>query len=315
MKAIKVRSFGGPEVMVLADNARPVAAAQQVVIAVASAGVGLVDVLIRRGLIPRSEPGYIPGVEVAGTVVEIGAQVDPAWMGKRVFATALSGGYAEFIAVAADALVPIPEAITTAQAVALGVNAMVGAISLERTACAGNDRILIRGAGGGIGSVTAQLALHLTPAVTAVSTSPEKEAQLQTLGIKQFLRKDALNDYTGEFDIVLDTVAGEELEHYVNLLAVNGKYLISGVAAGFPPPDFGNAWMTRIFKSLSLMFLSLNAISPEKKNATLAGIFDRVVDGRITPVIDKVYALKDAEEAHRRLESRKAFGKIVLEIE
>ena len=314
MKAVKVMSFGGPEVLVLADDERPTATAQQVVIAVASVGVGAVDVLLRKGLFLRSEPGYIPGVEVAGTVVEVGEQVDAAWIGKRVFATTLSGGYAEFIAVQVGALVPIPDTITTTQAVALGVNALVGAFSLERTACANGDRILLRGAGGGIGSITAQLALHLTTAVTAVSTSPEKEAQLQVLGVKQFVRKEEINNYTGEFDIILDPVAGEDVDRYVNLLADNGKYLISGVAGGFPLPDFGSGWMKRIFKSLSLLFLSLNSIPQERKNTKLAEIFDRAVDGRIIPVIDKVYSLDNAAAAHRYLESGKVFGKIVLEI-
>lgn len=309
MKAIKITSFGGPEVLTLTAIARPVAASQQVVIAIEAAGVGTVDVLVRKGLLHgSSDPDFIPGIEVAGTVIEVGEDVDISWIGKRVFAITTVGGYAEFIAVEADLLVAIPDELTAAQAVALGVNALVGVFSLQRTNCKNGDRVLLRGAGGGIGSITAQLALRITPTVTVVSS---KEEQLKQLGVKQFLKADETN---AVFDIVLDPVAGADIDSYVNLLAPNGSYLMSGAAAGFPSPEFGNSWIQRFLKSLSFICLSLNSISQQERNTALTEIFALCVDGKITSVIDSIYCLDNAAEAHRHLESGKVFGKIILAI-
>jgi NADPH:quinone reductase-like Zn-dependent oxidoreductase len=145
-------------------------------------------------------------------------------------------------------------------------------------------------------------------AVTAVSS---KQAQLKQLGIQQFLNAGETN---AVFDIVLDPVAGSEIDNYVNLLAPNGRYLLSGAAAGFPSPDFGSSWIQRFLKSLSFMCLSLNSISQQEMNMALTEIFSLCAGGEITSVIDSIYSLDDAAAAHRKLESGKVFGKIILAI-
>jgi NADPH:quinone reductase len=126
LKAIVVQSLGGPQNLALVDLPAPSAGAGQVLTAVEAAGVGLVDVLLRQGPIPGSSaPGFVPGIEVAGTVITVGEGVDRSWLERRVFTMVTGGGYAERVAAEASRLVPLPPTMKAVDAVALGVNALV----------------------------------------------------------------------------------------------------------------------------------------------------------------------------------------------
>ncbi len=316
MKVVKVVSLGGPEGLQVAEVPAVRADAGQVTIAVEASGVGLVDVLIRRGLHHGfSEPGFIPGAEVAGTVVATGDAVDKDWLGQRVFAltpVGTLGGYAEQVAVDVASLARIPERVSTTEAVALGVSALVAEFSLERVACQQKQEILVRGAGGGIGIMTVQLAMLKGARVTAVDSSPQKRTRLEALGVKSFLSPEQIAHAADLYNAIADSVAGPNLEEFVNLLRPNGHYVLNGVAGGFPAPTFGTSWLSRFQKSLTMSIVSLNSIPAGRLVNAMEAIFGLAASGRLLPVVAKSYPLANAAEAHRYLEAGLAFGKIVL---
>ncbi|NML36811.1 zinc-binding dehydrogenase [Chitinophaga sp. G-6-1-13] len=305
VKVISIKAFGGPEELNVTTVEPVRAGAGQVLIAVEACGVGLVDVFFRKGVIPGLSPiGLVPGVEVSGTVIDGAAE----WIGKRVFAKVDKGGYTEQLIANVTNIAEIPDALSSEAAVALGINALVAHFSLLQGRCGKEEQVLVRGAGGGIGTMTAQLAKLGGAQVTASTTSPEKRSMLTALGVRQFD-----NGYQ-EYDVIIDTVAGNEVTSFFNRLKPNGRYVLNGVAGGFPLPDFAMPMVTSFQKSLAISFLSLNSIADSLLMTAMTDIFMLAVQGKITPVIDKVYLLTEAVSAHQRLESGKVFGKIVLKV-
>lgn len=316
MKTIKVTSFIAPDGLAVVDTQEPKAGAGQVTIRTQTAGVGTVDILARKGLYPGyNQPGFTPGVEVAGTVIAAADNEHRDWLGKRVFAITRLGGYAEQVTVDANALVPIPDELSVYDAVGLGVNALVAAFSLERASFREGEHILVRGAGGGIGTSTVLYAMTKGAQVTAVASSPEKERQLRSLGITAFISGKPVADVSGSYDIIIDPVAGADIGDFAQMLKENGRYLINGAAGGFPDAGFGSAFLPLFQRSPSILFLSLKTITASSIRRQLELIFQMAVEGKLKPVIDHVFPLVDALQAHQRLESGKVFGKILLDIQ
>jgi NADPH:quinone reductase len=313
MKVIRVSSFGSAEELVEDEVQQAAPRQSQVVIEVEVAGVGLVDVLARRGLFPGSKPGFIPGVEVAGRVIKVGEKVDRKWIGHRVFAIVPMGGYAEEVVADVRALSRVPEQITSSDAVALGVNALVAEFSLQRVSRIEKQKVLIRGAGGGIGSVATQLAALKGGLVTAITSSPEKRQKLENLKIKNFASN--LLQITEEYDVIIDPVAGVEVEDFMNVLRPNGHYVINGAAAGFPNETFGSRLISNFQKSLTISCVSLNSIPFGQLSLTAQHLFEMAVRGELKPVVSKIFPLMNASDAHKFLESGNAFGKVLLIIE
>lgn len=131
---------------------------------------------------PLSEPGFIPGVEAAGTVAVVGEGVDAYSVGQRVFALTGRGAYAESVVADARDVVRLPEGVSAAHAIAPGVNALVASLGLERANVKKGERVLVRGAGGSIGLMAAQLAALSGGEVTAITSSPERGDRLRGLG-------------------------------------------------------------------------------------------------------------------------------------
>jgi NADPH:quinone reductase-like Zn-dependent oxidoreductase len=167
MKAIAIKTFGAPEGLELIEVPDPAPGAGQVLITTEAIGVGGVDALIRSGVLGDYgfKAGHILGSEVAGTVTAVGADVDPAWVGRRVWAfVGLQGGYAERAVVPATALVPLPPELSAVDAVSLGSSGAVAHFALRHAHFTAGESVLIRGAAGGIGTLAVQLAAHGEPA-------------------------------------------------------------------------------------------------------------------------------------------------------
>lgn len=319
MKAIVVNSFGGPENLELTQRPKPTPAPGQVLVAVESAGVGLADALLRKGFLPDMESGFTPGLEMAGTVAEVGAGVDKAWLNSRAFAMVAegikSGCYAEFVAVAVDQLVPIPPTISSAQAVSLGVNALAAEFMIRRAQVKAGEQVLVRGASGGIGVMLVQLAARRGAVVTASTSAPERAEPLLKLGASHAVDR-AGEPWSGEaperYDVVLDMVAGPDLLTFSNKLNNNGRVVLGGIAGGLPPAELAAALFDR--RSLTFSLVSLDAVDKSEKLSALREIFALVTRGELSPIIHEVLDLENASEAHRNLEAGKAFGKIVLEV-
>ncbi|MEQ8599903.1 MAG: zinc-binding dehydrogenase [Devosia sp.] len=310
MQAIVVEEFGSADQLSLASLPEPRAGDGEVVIGVEAAGVGLVDVLQRQGFLGVSAAGYIPGVEVAGRVIAVGRGVDERLIGKRVFAQG-RGGYAQQFTGSADALVALPEQLSSEAAIALGINALVAHFSIRRAGLNAGEAVLVRGASGGIGAMAAQMAAASGAVVTAITNSDAAEA-VAGLGVHHVVRRGTDPDPKGPFNVIIDPVAGDAVLALINALAPNGRYVINGAAAGFPPPDIGAALLRGFAGSPTYSLFSLDSVSREDLVSAATEIFARAADGEARPLISEVFPLHDAARAHKLLESGKSFGKIVL---
>ncbi|MFN3687141.1 zinc-binding alcohol dehydrogenase family protein [Salinarimonas sp.] len=311
MKAILVKEFGPPDGLALVDLPAPVAGDGQVVVAVEAIGVGLVDVLARRGHLGAAAPGFAPGVEVAGRVETVGTGVDPALIGKRVFALG-RGGYAEQFVADRDGVFPLPETVSAEAAMALGVNALVARLSIERARLAAGERVLVRGASGGIGAVAAQMAASSGAIVTA-TTRAEAAEQVRGMGVQEVIRRDLDPEPEGPFDVVIDPVAGDGMLALIGTLARNGRYVVNGAAAGFPPAGIDQAMLQNFSKSLTYSMVSLDSVAKTELARVAAAVFAEAARGALRPIVAEVLPLRDAARAHRMLETGKRFGKIVLQ--
>lgn len=314
MQAVIVSSFGGSDVLQVVERAEPAPGPGQVLIQVEAAGVGYVDVTARNGdYQPLPEPGFVPGVEAAGTVVAVGAAVDERWVGRRVFALGRNGAYAEAVVADLCDVVRLPDGVGAVDAVALGVNALVAHLALRRAHVEEGERVLVRGAGGGIGLMAAQLAAASGGVVTAITSSPERGERLRGLGVTHVRDRTAGRDGGAEtYDVVVDPVAGAELGRHIEALRPNGRYLLVGAAGGAPAPDAFAGIMTTYHNSPSLFAFSLNSVDAATVGQAAAELFGRADRGALRAVVEERMPLTEARRAHERLESTPVFGKIVL---
>ncbi|HLV83682.1 MAG TPA: zinc-binding dehydrogenase [Devosia sp.] len=310
MQAVVLKGFGSADQLSLASLPDLIPVEDEVVINVEMAGVGLVDVLQRQGYLGASGPGFVPGVEVAGRVAVVGTGVDGQLVGKRVFAQG-QGGYAQQFLASTSELVELPEGVSSEAAVALGVNALVARFSIARARLQAGERVLVRGASGGIGAMVAQMAVRLGAVVTAVTNSTAFES-VAALGVQHVFRRGTDPDPEGPFDVIIDPVGGEAVLALIGTLAPNGRYIVNGAAGGFPPAGVGQAMLQGFSRSPTYSLLSLDSIGREERLHVARELFAQAARGELTPLIAKVMPLQEAATAHRMLEAGARFGKLVL---
>ncbi|MBF9128820.1 zinc-binding dehydrogenase [Plantactinospora sp. S1510] len=319
MRVIEVARFGGPEVLVPAEAAEPVAGAGEVVVAVEVAEVLWLETMVRGGHGGERfpvRPPYRPGVGVAGTVAAVGPGVDPGWVGRRIVAgTGHQGGYAERAVVPADGLVAVPDAVDPRNAAAVlhdGVTALAIADIVQITA---GDRVLVTAAGGGMGAILVQLAAAAGATVVAAARGTAKLDRIGELGA------DVLVDYstsdwtdrvwnaTGGLDVVLDGAGGDYGRAAFDLLGPGGRFSAHGTPAGAfatADPELAKA------RDITATGIADIQLGPEQFRGYLVRALDDVAAGRITPLIGQTFPLERAADAHAAIENRTAVGKTLL---
>jgi NADPH:quinone reductase len=319
MRAITIQEFGDPDGMRLSDVPTPVAGDGQLLIRTTAIGVGGVDAVIRRGTLGPGFPvGMIPGSEIAGQVVAVGPGVDDGWVGRRVWAfTGTIGGYAEHAVAKLDDVIPLPDTLSDVDAVSLGSAGTVAHFALEHAHMTAGSRVLVRGAAGSIGIAAVELARQRGAGVVAVTaSSASRGARLRELGATHVLDRSgrASNpsddaDAIDSFEVIIDVVGGPDVPRFIDLLAPNGRMVLVGAVAGFPPADFGAALLRSFQKSRSFATFSLDMIPIAERNAVRAAQF---ASGVLTPVVHEVLPLARAADAHRAMDVGGVFGRIVL---
>ncbi|WP_432994860.1 zinc-binding dehydrogenase [Dactylosporangium sp. CA-233914] len=314
MKAVAIRSFGGPEGLAVIDLPSPAPAAGQALIAVEAIGVGGVDALIRRGALAAYgfKEGHIPGGEVAGTVTAAGDGVDPAWIGRRVWAFTGTGGYAEQAVAPAGELVPLPPGLSAVDAVTLGSAGVVAHFGLAHARFAAGESVLVRGAAGSLGILTVQLAARGGAAAVAVTTSsPERGERLRRLGATHVLDRSG-QGAPGAYDVIVDVVAGPDLPSFLARLNPNGRLVAVGAVGGQPPADLGTALMAAFQRSLTFATFSAATVPPPARQAVRCEHFAAAARGDLRAVVHEVLPLDQAALAHRMMDAGEVFGRIVL---
>lgn len=318
MRAVVIRRFGDPSGMALVDIPAPEPEPRGVLIQVEAIGVGGVDAVIRRGTLGGYgfEPGLVPGSEVAGIVTTVGAGVDPSWRGRRVWAfTGTSGGYVECAQADVSNVVRLPDALSPIDAVTLGSAAPVAHFALAHAHLAAGEAVLVRGAAGSIGIAGVELAARAgAGSISVTASTPERGGRLREFGAGHVLDRAGVGDETApaSFDVILDIVGGPEVPAFLDRLAPNGRLVLVGAVAGYPPADFGMTLLRSFQASRSFGTFSLDSVPRSDLNAVREALFSDAADGRMHAVVHEVLPLAGAAEAHRRMDSGDVFGRIVL---
>lgn len=324
MRVIEISSFGPPDVLRLAERPDPVAAAGEVLIDVAAAGVNRPDLRQRMGKYPPP-PGAsdIPGLEVAGTVAAVGAAVTGWREGDSVCALVAGGGYAERVAVPQEQCLPVPAGLSLIEAAAIPETFFtVWTNVFDRGRLQAGESILIHGGTSGIGTTAIQLAKARGARVFTTAGTDEKCDAARQLGADVALNYRttdwvaALNEATGGrgVDVILDMVGGDYLPRNLDLLAVEGRLVqIAFVRSPKAEVDFSVLMRKRAWITGSTLRSRTPAEKGDIARALRAEVWPLIEAGTVRPVIHRVFPLAQAAEAHRLLESGTHIGKIVLD--
>lgn len=324
MTAIEISKPGGPEVLKPTSRPVPTPGHGEILVRVVAAGVNRPDVVQRMGLYPPP-PGAsdIPGLEVAGVVADVGPGVIRWKRGDQVTALVAGGGYAEYCLVDTSLALPVPTGLSLTEAAALPETFFtVWTNVFDRARLMPGESILIHGGTSGIGTTAIQLAACFGAQVFATAGSPEKCAACIDLGAARainYREEDfaavAMEATTGRgVDVILDMVGGDYVERNLKALATEGRLVNIAFLQG---PKIELNLLPLMLKRLTMTGSTLRPRSLEEKTAIAVALEARVWPllsaGRVAPVMDSTYPLKDAAEAHKRMESGAHIGKIVLE--
>ena len=318
MRAVTLPSYGGPEVMVLAEVPDATAGPGEVVVDVAATAVNRADLLQRQGFYePPAGASPYPGLECSGVVSALGEGVEGWSVGDQVCALLSGGGYAEKVAVPVGQLLPVPAGLSLVEAAALPeVTCTVWSNVFQLAALQPGERLLVHGGTSGIGTCAIQLASRHGADVTVTVGSAEKADRARDLGAtRAVLYKDEDFVEAGPFDVILDNMGARYLERNVTALGTNGRLVVIGMQGGVAAELNLAALMA---KRAAVHATSLRARPAAEKaaivGAVLAAVWPAVEAGEVRPIIDRVLPLSDVAEAHRTVAASTHIGKVVLTI-
>jgi NADPH2:quinone reductase len=323
MTAIGIPKPGGPDALVPEQRPVPKPAANEVLIKVAAAGVNRPDVAQRTGNYPPP-PGAsdIPGLEIAGEVVALGAGAARFRIGDKVMALVSGGGYAEYCTAHETHALPVPASLSMNEAAAIPETFFtVWHNVFERGRLAAGETLLIHGGSSGIGTTAIQLAKAFGAKVIITAGSKEKCDACLKLGAdhaidyktEDFVAKTKAATGGAGADVILDMVGGDYIERNYEAAAVEGRIVqIAFLGAPKATVDFRRIMLKRLTHTGS----TLRARAIEDKAAIARALEAKVLpllrDGKVKPLMDSVYPLNKASKAHARMESSHHIGKIVL---
>lgn len=325
MRAIEIIHPGGPEVLKLCERPLPVLKAGEVLIKVHAAGVNRPDVLQRTGNYPVP-PGAsdIPGLEVAGEIVDGDFAGSAFKKGDMVCALVQGGGYAEYCAAPIAQCLPIPKGLTALEAASLPETFFTVYSNLfERAKLSGDETLLVQGGTSGIGVTAIQMAHAFGHKVWATAGSDDKCRSCEELGAER-----GINYKTEDFvevvkaatngkgaDVILDMVAGEYVGREISCLADDGRIVIIALLGGVSGKvDFGQILRRRLTITGSTLRPRPVAFKQMIADKLHQKVWPLIETGKIKPVIFKTFSLEQADQAHALMETSTHVGKIMLSI-
>ncbi|HSW28573.1 MAG TPA: zinc-binding dehydrogenase [Longimicrobiales bacterium] len=336
MKAVVLRRQGGPGVLCVEQIADPVPSPGQVLVRVEAVGLNYAEVLSRKGLYAWApKRPYVLGMEAAGRIQAVGVGVDPSRQGERVMVGAKHGAYAELMAVGEAQALPAPEGWSLEELAAFPVNwatAWVGLVELGRLRPP--DRVLVTAAGGGVGTAAVQLASRHGCEVLALAGSDAKLERVRALGAASTLNyrsagwRAGLAALSGSraVDVALEMVGGDVFRAVTDTLAPFGRVVVTGYAeldyTLWNPLSWWRAWrgmprmglMRMLERSNGMLSTHLGYLLADPP--LMARVFGElaafVAHHGLRPQVGHVLPFERVADAHRLMESRESYGKIVL---
>lgn len=326
MRAIVLSGHGGPEVLELAEVPDPVVGPDEVLVEVAAAGVNRADLVQRAGHYPdpRRRPGdpaaEIPGLEFAGTVLEVGPRVRMWQPGDRVMGIEAGGGYAEKIAVHERQLLAVPNSVSLVEAAAIPEVFLTAwdALVVQGGLTSGRFALVHAGASG-VGTAAIQIA-RAVGARVAVTCSASKMARCRDLGAHGVFERSP-HDWASEaremspagYDVVLDVVGGDEIARNLRLVADRGTVIQVGLMSGGAVAVDAGLLMARrsrwIGTTLRARPIEEKVALTRRFAAEMLPLFDTAV---LRPVVDTTFPLTEAAAAQERMGANVNVGKILL---
>lgn len=325
MRVVEYSAAGGPEVLALAERERPVAGPGEVLIKVAAFGLNRADVQQRRGFYPPP-PGAseIPGLEVSGTIAGLGPGVTGFAVAEGVCALLTGGGYAEYVAVPAVQVLPVPAGIGLVDAAGLPeVTATVWSNLFMEGGVQAGDAVLIHGGAGGIGSMAIQLVTAAGARAIVTCGGPDKVAYCLELGASAGIDYRA-QDFVAEVgrltggagvDVILDVVGAKYLEQNIQALAPDGRLVVIGLQGGANAELNLGALMG---KRARIIGTTLRARAVSHKGLIMAEVRNVVwpllENGVVRNHIDRRFPLESIRLAHEYFDSGNHRGKILITV-
>ncbi|MEY2397063.1 MAG: NADPH:quinone reductase [Actinomycetota bacterium] len=321
MRAALCRAFGGPEVVEVCDVESPALGAGQVRVAIEAAAVNFPDVLMVAGEYQiKVPPPFVPGSELAGAVTELGDGVDSLSVGDRVFGTTLVGAFAQDAVVPASSLTRVPDGVDIARAAGFGVAHRTAWHTLRSVASVQpGERVIVLGAGGGVGLAAVQLAVLLGADVVAVASSVDKLDAAAAFGAANFVNyrdvdlRNVLKELGGA-DVVIDPVGGDLAEPALRALRAGGRFVTVGYASGVIPKIPLNLVLLKGIEIRGFEFLSFVTNRADEAARDEAELLELFATGRAYPHIGARFPLEDAAAALRHVGDGRAIGKVVLDV-
>ncbi len=322
MRAIEIRTAGGPEVLSLAARPIPKPRYDQVVIKVAWAGVNRPDVLQRMGAYaPPANASDLPGLEAAGEIVTIGDGVTEWSVGDRVCALLPGGGYAEYAATPATHCLPVPKSLSLKEAACLPETFFtVYSNVFMRGKLTAGEIFLVHGGSSGIGTTAIQLGKLFAARVFATAGSSKKCAACINLGAAR-----AINYHDEDFvpillqeggaNLILDMVGGHYIARNLKALAEDGRLVqIAFLQGSKVELNLARLMTRRLIVTGSTLRPQSDLAKAKIAQKLRSEVWPYLENKRIQPIIDSEFPLESAHEAHRRMESSVHIGKIVLKV-
>jgi NADPH:quinone reductase len=320
MKAVRVHTPGGVEALQYEDVATPTPKAGETLVKIEAVGVNFIDIYIRSGLYKNPLPLTL-GQEGAGTVEAVGANVTEVQVGDRVAYSGTSGSYAEYAVVPAARLVKIPDGLNAQDAAAAMLQGMTAHYLAHTTyPLKAGDTALVHAAAGGVGLLLVQMAKRRGARVFGTVSTEDKAKLAKEAGADEVILytqqdfEDEVKRLTNGrgLQVIYDSVAKTTFEKGLNCLAPRGYMVLYGQSSGpVPPFDLaqlgakGSLFVTR-------PGLAHYTLTREELLQRSGDVLGWIRTGLLKLRIDQTFPLKDAAEAHRRLEGRLSTGKLLL---
>ena len=323
MKIVDLASFGGPEVLTIAERPMPEAGRNELLIKVAAAGLNHADLLQRRGKYPPPAGAPTnPGMEISGTVVTVGEGAGEFAVGDAVCALVQGGGYSQYCVAPIGQCLPVPAGVDLIQAAALPEACFtVWSNVFEFGRLQSGECFLVHGGSSGIGATAIQLAKARGSRVFATAGSEEKCRFCLALGAERAINYRTTN-FVSELqaltqgkgvDVILDMVGGDYLARNIELLATQGRLVIIATLGGSTGTlDLRSVMGKRLTITGSTLRPRSLEFKQQMKRQLLQQVWPLFESGQLRPIVDRVFAWTEASQAHAYMEEGGHQGKIVL---